>query len=200
MQFIQWSFLNISVPMIEVEEGKLHCTSQALCAALSILPSTLRSIHERYKHKLHPNCVSKCDAIGFMRTHREELGLKYVREDMLLWGESDMVRVAIFSQSERTDEFCDQLIELIKKGAAKNHVSREEYDALHTEHNDLLKQNIALRGQYEEVLLQCKINTNEVATLKEFLRQSLPGLNIAASAAGHALNAQKQTRALRELH
>jgi hypothetical protein len=111
------------------------------------------------------NCVRKSDAIPFLKEHKVEFGLKYVRGDMRLWTEDDMILVAILSHAPSSKEFRKDLVQFIKANAVKDYVSREEYDSL-------------------------------LERLKA-LESAVPALQVAASAAGTALQAQKGTRHLR---
>jgi prophage antirepressor-like protein len=103
--------------MLEDEQGRLYCTSQALCEALGLEPSALNALYHSNKEEFDGNCVNRNDAISTLKENRLEFGYKYIRGDMHLWSEDDMLLVAIRSRSSGSREFRKYLLEFVKKNA-----------------------------------------------------------------------------------
>jgi prophage antirepressor-like protein len=173
MKLARWSFQNLHIPMLEDEQGSLYCINQALTSALGLTEASLRKLYFQHKGEFDGNCVTSSNAIQFLREHKTEFGLRYVRGDMRLWSENDMILIAVLSRSPVGSEFRKGVIQLIKDNARKEYISKEQYEA------DMS----LLKGQVQE--------------LKDMFQQSQPALHTAASAAGVALQAQRGTKHLR---
>ncbi len=169
MRLIRWSFHNVHMPMFENEQGQLFCTTRAICSVLGIKEDAVRQITSTHAAELSSPSVIESHAKAFLDQHRVEFGIKRLRADMRIWSDKDMFTIAILSRSSVSREFRDGLWDLVKKQATRGYVSEEE-------HNKLL---------------------SRVAKLEDLIAAALPDLEMAASAAGHALQAQKGTKHLR---
>lgn len=177
MRIVQWSFHNVVVPMIEDDAGELYCTSEVLCKVLGITPQALWKVASRHKKQLSENCMTNCQAIEYVRKNKEALGIKYLREDMRLWTETDMIRISMFSNSAVALEFQEGIIKLVKENARRGYVPQEQYQA---------------------IVQQLETTSARLDRLEELMEIARPSLQSAASAAGAALWAQRGTKAIRE--
>ena len=175
MRLVRWAFNNLHLPMMEDAQGKLYCTNQALTSALGLSPATLRELYAQHKEEFEGACVSSPDAKEFLQRHKTEFGIRRLREDMHLWSEEDMIVIAVLSRSPIGVEFRRGIVQLVKSNAKRGYVSKEQYD------RDLGE----LRGQLQYLM--------------EAVQQSQPALQTAASAAGSALQAQRDTKHLRSV-
>ena len=171
MKHVEWSFQNLSIPMIDID-GTLYCTSQVLADALGVTIGDIRWLYSSRKDEFDGICVSTTNAINFLQENKHLFGVKYLRGDMRLWSENDMILMAVGARSDKGKAFRKNLVAFIKKHAVLSCVSQEKYDELAT-------QVAELQGQ--------------VAKLVEIQ----PFLEAAASAAGKALQAQKGIKPLR---
>lgn len=128
MKLVRWSYNNLHMPMMSDDNGDLWCTSKQLCGALGITENSLRLLKNGHKEEFDDNCVSKTNAISFLKENKTEFGVKYVRGDMTLWSEDDMITVAILARSPIARAFRKELKTFIKQNAIKNTVSRAEHD------------------------------------------------------------------------
>jgi prophage antirepressor-like protein len=170
-RYVRWSFHNLHIPVLENEKGQLYCTSKALCAALGIKASTLRSTAKNHSHLLQGLSVHNLDAKEIVDQHRVEFGILRIRKDMRLWNEVDMVTIAQRSNSPAAIEFHFAVNQLIRDNARRDYVSRDEYERLLT----------------------------VVEELRQLVMASQPGLQQSASAAGSALQAHKKIKHLRRV-
>lgn len=169
MKLVLWEFNELRIPMLCTEQYGMCCTSKALAGSLGITESALRDIHSRHKAELHPICVANCDAILFLRAHREEFGVNYVRKDMVLWPLRQALVVAHRSNSKVSSAFLQASLDLVEHHARTSYVTEDKYNAL----------------------------LRRVDQLQTALELSQPALSTAASAAGSALRAQRDIRHLR---
>ncbi len=180
MKLVRWSFHNIQMPMMENDTGQLFCTSSALCAALGAQEEALRQVYRRHPNDFEGVCVTDCHAIEFLREHKQEFGMKYVRGDMRLWSEQDMVSFAMLSRSDVSVDFRRQLNEFIRTNARRDYVSKEQYMELEEE----LAKTIASRDSFEEELAGVK---GRLAKLESIFELAVPNFSNMASAAGSVL-------------
>lgn len=178
-KLVWWQFQNLAIAMLEDEEGELWCTSQALCTALGITEHHLWNIRQRHGDRIHPVSLSERQAKEFMREHKEQFGIKRVRNDSLLWALDHALGVAFFVRSTTAYEFQQDLITLIKQQATKHTITEEQYKEL------IRQQTLVMEQQAED------------RRRLEVLEGTAPALRTAATAAGRALQAQKGTQALR---
>lgn len=171
MKLTNWSFQGLTIPMMEDDDGELYCTSQAVCGALGINENTLRYTYTSHKEEFTQNCVGNPNAIEFLKKYRKEFSIKYLRGDMKLWYEDDMMTFAFHAKSKGAMEFRKELRQFIKAHARRETVSRSE-------HESLLARFDALQN-----LVMC----------------SMSGVNDSASLAGSFLSAQKKTKTIREM-
>lgn len=82
-------------------------------------------MRKSHADELDGNCVSKTHAIEFFKENKVEFGLKYVRGDMALWSEYDMILVAVLSRSSASKEFRKELATFIKANAKKGMVEQD---------------------------------------------------------------------------
>jgi hypothetical protein len=169
MQLYRWSYRRLHVPMIEDGDGKLWCTSGILCSALMISEPALRMLYHANREKFSGNCVSGAYAIEFLRSHRVEFGLNYVRGDMRLWSVRDMIKVAFLSRSKVAIEFTDCVVDLIEEHASRSPITLEQYEQL----------------------------AARLAQLEAMVAEAQPSLASAASAAGTALVAHRGLKILK---
>lgn len=169
MKLVRWEFMGLHMPMMEDGAGELYCTSKAICEALGVDETMLRSTVCRYPKEFSSLSVTNCNAKDFLRQNRTEFGIVRVRNDIRLWSEDDMFSFAFHSKSENSMEYRKRLRQFLKQHATRNYVSREEFNTI--------------KGELRE--------------LKEILAQYTPAANHAASCAGKALRAQRDTKPLR---
>ncbi len=149
MKIVRWSFENLHMPMIQDDEGKLWTTNKVLADALGTTENALWLVASKNKDKLKGLSLSNTQAKEFLRLNKVELGIKRLRQDLKLWSEAEMIRIAIWSRSEVADEFTDQLVEFVRTNATKGWVTREE-------HNELLVKfgQLAVKMENVEKLLR----------------------------------------------
>ncbi len=149
MKIVRWSFENLHMPMIQDDEGKLWTTNKVLADALGTTENALWLVASKNKDKLKGLSLSNTQAQEFLRLNKVELGIKRLRQDLKLWSEAEMIRIAIWSRSEVADEFTDQLVEFVRTNATKGWVTREE-------HNELLVKfgQLAVKMENVEKLLR----------------------------------------------
>lgn len=183
MKLIQWSFHNIHMPMIEDDEGELYCTSEILCGSLGITKEALWQVAKRHTDELTSNCLTNCQAIDFLKQNRNTLNLKYIRSDMRLWTENDMLLIAMFSKSEVSKEFRQELLKFIKANARRGYVSLEQHEAL-------AARLLTTQEDHQNLV-------SRLEKLESIIELARPALQETASAAGTALAAQRGTKAIR---
>lgn len=141
MKLVRWSFHNLHIPLMEADDGTLYCTNQVLTAALGISKTTILKMYSNHKNEFSGLCMTDAHTKEFFRTHKAEFGISYLRDDMHLWSEDDMILIAVLSRSAAGAEFRRGIVQLIKSNARRETVSREQYEA-----------DIAdLRGQLQEL-------------------------------------------------
>jgi BMFP domain-containing protein YqiC len=171
-----WQFNNLNVPMMEDEDGTLFTTGSVLSGVLGVTERNLRNVYLNHRDEFDGNCANDIGAISFLQQNRETFQLKYLRADMHVWSEDDMILFAALSNSDQGKEFRKGMKELVKQQARKSYVSREEYESL------------------AEQLIHV---SNRLEALEQERENVRPSLNLAASAAGVALAAQRNTKAFR---
>jgi prophage antirepressor-like protein len=171
MKLIRWEFLGLCMPMMEDESGELYCTSKAICEALGINEHALRMIINRNKKEFGSLRVTDRYAKEFFQANKTEFGIERVRSDIRLWSEDDMLTFAFHSKSDDSLEFRQKLRKFIKLNAKRNCVTVEQFEQL--------------KGQFD--------------ALCELVKNYIPAANDAASFAGRALRAQRETKPLREV-
>jgi len=174
--------------MMEDTDGELYCTSKQLCTALGITEEAIWKIYERHKEELSALSLTKrqpknvdSDKTGdrilrFLKENRTEFGIQRLRKSMRLWTAKDMFIIAVYSQSAVSKEFRNQLWNFVRHHAQVTYVTREEFQLLEKQNQQLAEQ---------------------VRQLTAILTEAQPGLQQQASAAGTALRAQKSIKHLR---
>lgn len=111
MKFVKWQLLNLTVPMIETEDGRTYCTSGVLCSVLGLTPAVLERHRLAHKDEVRPATVGACQALEFLH---EEIGGEVITQETLLWGVEDAVHVALTATSVVSSKFRKQFIELVQ--------------------------------------------------------------------------------------
>ncbi len=176
LQLVTWTFQSLVVPMIQLPDGKLYCTSKALCDALGLSTAALKQLHKSREKQLSPLRVSQTHSKEFFVEHRVRLGLSRVRADMVLWSERDMIRIAMWSQAPNALDFQESLIDMVRDAAVKQHVPQSTYDA---------------------IVARLEEQGRQLRELQEVVFSAHTALQTTASAAGSALAAQRGTKTLR---
>lgn len=127
MKVVKWSYMGLTVPMIEIEE-ELCTTTSVLAKALGCSSSNLR--HIRLHHANEFLSVNNRHPKDLTAEVKEELGIKRLKKDALLWSEDDMICAAMLTRGDRSKAFRRELIEFIKQNARRDTVSKDEYRAL----------------------------------------------------------------------
>lgn len=169
VKLVRWEFNELHIPMLHTEQYGMCCTSKALAGALGVTEVALRVVHNRHKTELHPICVTDCNAILFLKAHREEFDVSYVRKDMVLWPLRQALVVAHYSKSKIAASFLQASFDLVEQHARTSYITEDKYNAL----------------------------LSRVDQLQIALVAGQPALDAAASAAGAALRAQRGIRHLR---
>lgn len=169
MKLVKWEFQGLTMPMMADESGELYCTSKAICDALGANESNLRDVYSRHADEFGKNCVSNCDANSFLKENKAVFGVKYIRGNMRLWSEDDMLTFGFFLKTDASKEYRRQLRQFIKAHARVNTVSREEHEQL--------------KGRLEYI--------------ENLLMASMPAVKSTASMAGRMLRTQRDTKHLR---
>lgn len=169
MKLVRWSFQGLHMPMMEDDSGELYCTSKAICEALAIDEATLRKICERHPEEVGENCVTDCHAKLFLKENKAEFGVRYVRGDMRLWTEDDMLTFAFHARSNVALEFRRKLRQFIKQNARRGYVKQVEFDRL--------------QGRLDQ--------------MAELIQSLIPSVDKSASLAGSLLAEQKHSKAAR---
>lgn len=127
MKIINWEFESLKIKMIELN-GELYCTSKSVREALSVEASTLRQIYRRHEDEFFSICVTDCHAN--LQMLKNTLGLKYIRKDMKLWSEDDMLTFAFMVSGDRARAARRDFRKFIKEHAKKGLVSKGELEQL----------------------------------------------------------------------
>ncbi len=130
MRLLQWSYNGLIVPMLEDEEGHIFTTGPILRAALGMEDDALRAIASRHRHRFDwsQSVTIRHTLTEFLRHNRELFGLSYVRRDIKLWSDADMINVAFLSNSPLATSFRQGIIELVRQQARKDYVSLETFE------------------------------------------------------------------------
>lgn len=174
MRLVKWEFRGMVMPMIEADDGVLYCTSVTLQRALNICNSSIRKIWSRHGDELEARTglsLTDCQTKEFVAQHKEEFGIRRLREDIHFWCEDDMLMLAILSKADASKAFRKELIRFIKEQARKEYVLRSIYDE----------------------------TSARLTAIEEILRSAGFALKENASTAGKLLNQQKDTKHLRLL-
>jgi hypothetical protein len=170
-KYVAWEVIQgTCLPMMEDKDGELFCTNKCIEDGLGLTPDNVRKIYQVNKDEFSALSVTNPHAKDFLKTHKNEFGVKRVRSDMRLWNEDDMLTFAFKANTDKGIEFRRNLRKFIKENAKRHYVSKEQFDDLKNKFNDLTK----------------------------IVLYSLPAVETTASLAGKALRAQKQTKQLRE--
>lgn len=128
MKIVRWSYNNLHVPMIRDDKGGLWCTNKALSEALGVTEQALRMVYRRRGDKLKGLSLTDCDAKDFITSNKVELGIGRLRKDMLLWSESEMIRIALWSKSSVSDVFVEEVVKLVREQATTGYVTQDEHN------------------------------------------------------------------------
>jgi prophage antirepressor-like protein len=169
MKYFLWQFQDLNIPMMLDDNRTLYTTTPILASALGVDEGTLRQIYQRHQDEFDGNCVTDSDAISFLSENRKTYGLTYVRGDMHLWSEDDMILFAGLSRTPVGKAFRKEMVKAIKAQARKGLVTEEYFDSVVSQ-------------------LLARVSVVEAAQ---------PALDRAASAAGTMLQAQKHTKGFR---
>jgi hypothetical protein len=182
MKLIKWSFRELHISMVKIE-GELYCTSASLCAALGLSKNQLAMVMKNNKGQLNPDRVSNRQSIvEFMRFIRDALGIERVKAATLLWPLREALKVAYLARTDVSWEFINASIDLVQENATQGMVSREEFEAL--------ERRLDLHREESERLTR----------LEAIVLGSQEALQVAASAAGSVLAAQRGTRRVRQVN
>lgn len=140
-----WTFANLNLPMIKLPDGRLVCTSKAVCRALGINKEALRFLASKYVDKLSRICVSETNANGFLQENRDLYELNYIRGDMRLWTPDDLLWFARHATSAQSDEAYVEIINLVKREARAGLVSIEEWRGMEAQLTELRRENLEMQ-------------------------------------------------------
>lgn len=177
MKYIEWNYNNeLVVPMIETDGGELLILAKTAASVLGCSQQAFSKLLANHAEELSncttlgcPNWSTKTLPIEFLRAHRDEFQLKYIRSDMRMLTEDDFITLAVLVRSPQGRAMRRGFVQFIKDNVRKNCVTQAQFD-------DLL-------GRF--VLLE-----QEVRSADPFLSKS-------ASLAGSLLAAQRGTKGIR---
>jgi prophage antirepressor-like protein len=168
-----WQFQDLTVPMMEDENGTLFTTGAILASVLGVTDNNLVALYQAHKDEFDDVRVNTTHANDFLQANKETFGVQRVRQDMHLWSEDDMILFAGLSRTPVGKAFRKEMIKAIKAQARKGFITEEYFDS---------------------VVSQL---VTRLTALEEQKQQAASGLNTAASAAGSALAAQRYTKPFR---
>lgn len=125
MKLKQWSFSNLKISVLEMDDGSIVCSNGALADALQVTEASLLQFLQTSGDKLTGAPVTDLHLKEFARISRVELGFSRVRSNIVLWTAADMIRLAIWSRSPVADEFVDGLIDFVKTHSQKQALGEE---------------------------------------------------------------------------
>lgn len=189
IDYIIWQYNNLAIPMLVHSELGLLATTRAVCAALDLTEEALRSIHHRRKGHFSDLSVAKCNATAMLREHREIFTVERVRDDARLWTENDVIRFALYSNSDAAETMVDDFIAFVKHHAVQHAVSLQDYAALQAQLEQVTQQNTRLQEQHDAL-------AKEVGAMRSMFELAQPRLSEIASAAGTALVNQRELKRL----
>ena len=161
-----------SLPMLKTDSGERLTTRHVVALALGATDHAMALIHAAHKSRFDTVCVSDRDAIRFLKEHKNEFGMKYVRGDMRLVTLRDAIRFAMLSNSPTAIDFQEAILDEIIRATLEHTVSTEEF------------QTTIARLEAQNQRLSERIDLVQ------------PALRVTASSAGRALHAQKELKAL----
>jgi len=172
MKLVHWEFQGLHVPMVEDDNRELYCTSKAICGALGMKEGHLWKITSLHSKELSELSLTNSKAKDFLQENRIAFGITRMRKDMRIWSEDDMLTFAFHSGSDKSMEFRKNLRQFIKRHAARNYVTQEQYQEL----------------------------DDKLGLVLDVVKRYYPAANKTASLAGSMLRAQRETKHLRNLH
>jgi hypothetical protein len=178
MKLVRLEFNGWLLAMMEDSNGNVFCTSRALCNALGLTAQELKHTLRRYGSRLHPLRIS---AFGVQN------GTQLGTQNESLRDFLNEYKATFSIKYLRDDMLLWPLQEAL--GVAF-HVHTELAWEFH---------QAAIRMIVEHARASA-VSREEFEALQQEIRGSQPFIKAAASAAGIALQAQKGTKALRELN
>lgn len=137
MKLIKWEFNGLIVPMIDIE-GDLYCTSKAICSALGVTDNALKQCYRDHGIEIGESLGCLKEPLrSFLYENKIQLDIKRVRTDINIWSEDQMLTFAFHITSDKAIQFRKDLIVMIKQYAKKDTISRDEYEKLQNEFQDL---------------------------------------------------------------
>jgi prophage antirepressor-like protein len=143
-----WQFQNLNVPMMENGSDTLYTTTQVLAGVLGVTANNLVALYHLHKDEFDDARVNTLHANEFLQQHKEQFGVRRVRQDMHLWTEDDMILFAALSRSDQGKAFRKAMKELVKQQARKTLITKEYFDNVVS---PLVQQNQALQARVDTI-------------------------------------------------
>jgi prophage antirepressor-like protein len=179
MKLIRWNFRNLNVLMIEIN-GTLYCPSTALAVALNVTQHNL-TMWAKSKHRnIRPLRIRDLEpgVQALISSNRDGFHIKRLKQDIALWSEKDMIRLACRSRSAIGEDFHEQFVTLIVENATRELMTKEQVKQL-------------LEEQEARIHTSVRKELSELRQLVETLR---PSAEAFASSAGFALSNHKKIK------
>ena len=186
-QMLSWTFANITVTLIQLEDGRILCPMPMLAVALGVTPQALHNHVRRYKQWF--DGVVKSNSLllfkDWVTPNLPAFGLDRYRDDLILWTEHDMILLATMVQGEQSHAFREAVIRLVQEQARHGYILSEES-----------QEKVRQAVETGMALMQPKFDaiSERMVKMEQELGIARPAMKAASSAAGIALEAQKRIK------
>lgn len=175
---------NLSIPMLSID-GELYITQHNLANLLGVDEITLRRRYQRKREDFESNRVQSLNANEFIKQNKTKFGLKYVRNDMRLWTEDDMLTFGQIVRGEKGRRIRKEMRIVIKQHSKHYVISPETYEKLSAdlalakyERDEFRKRaecaeakTQALSVEIDEVRQECKRLSDRMGDLMPFSKK-----------------------------
>lgn len=185
---------NTTIPMLSID-GVLHVFNQQLCDMMGVTENALRKLYFCRKGDFDGNCITKSNAIDYLKNNRDVFGLKYVRGDMKMWSEDDMFLFIMFARGVNNKALRKELLAVIKQHSVREEITKSEYvKGLQRIADEALADKAIAQNELKETKAMLSAFESRLSLLED-LFSFVDG---AASNAGKTLRAHRMVKGLKE--
>jgi hypothetical protein len=184
MNIIDWNYNDqITIPMIEDEQGNLFVLAKTAQAVLGLSQQHMSALFHRHRDEFELSTTVRV-ANEFIQQNKDRLLVERARKDMLILTEGDFILFLTLSRTEVGKDMRKQFVQFIKSNAVRTHTGVLE-ERLAAAQQDAAKSHAVV----------AQLGAAHAQLAKDFLELK-DQLGLGASHAGSQLSYYKKVRSM----
>lgn len=204
MKFHMYEGFGLSYPVVEID-GEIYGTINSIAGELGITTDAIHTLIRRrpdmFKAGLRPSDRrSNEELIGFLQQNKSKLGIIRLRGDMRLLARREMIRISRLADSKKAWAYQERLDDVTEEYWKTRSVAVEVFEQEHRLRVEAEKERDTFKEEVSGLRADLDHTNKIVHQQGEQIEMVMPYMDALAELSGKSLQAQKGTKAFRNMN